>query len=389
MDLPNFNQMRYVRFVSHNGNSSAPDGAPSASNFNVVMDSDIQMVGEITAFSLDNITFPNVFPNVTDGNNLFYVRFELPDADGWRMTETTLTYTLQGGEPITTTLFFHYPIPPFNTVAQIALLNSDPLLPTFFHWFVGPYGEIILRSDIPVLLDPATFQVMFGFSDDMIQGYQTEWIGYPFQGGVFTPIVIPPGYYNNTQLAATLQAELIAATAGPFTVTVETIGANNYFFIQNLTETFYLVPLSQRGTGGIGVSELPNYRQLLFQMGYQPVGLPTTPYNAVVASLNPALQGEQIVYLHSQILSSSRKSYPGEGNPDSVIAAIPVNAPYGGIVIYSPNQWGDPGFVLERGITPRQFDFSLKNQYNENLDIGWNQTLSLFFRMFFDWRVPQ
>jgi hypothetical protein len=122
-------------------------------------------------------------------------------------------------------------------------------------------------------------------------------------------------------------------------------------------------------------------------MGFQ--NLPVTPYDSITADLNPALQGEQVAYLHSQILSAGRKSYSGEGAPDSVIAVIPITVPYGSIMSYNPNRWSDPGFVLERGITPRQFDFTLKNQYDELLDIGWNQTMTLFFRMFFDWRQPQ
>lgn len=388
MDLKNFRQMRYLRIVSHNGNSSAPDGQPSASNFNVVIGDDIARVGELTAFALDNITFPNLFPNITQGNNIITYRTTPPNGDDYHFPVSSLNYYTQDGQLVDITI--EPSLGPFNTVDQMAYVSVQPGIQGVFDITVDPYGAIIMKSLIgPVKLNGPSdnWTFAFGFPPEQLGGYQTTWIGYPleatnppFNQPVFFQIQVPVGFYDQDSLVGVL-ADLLHVNDPLFNVSIMTQGTNSYFDISNPVTQFELVPM-YKPSDLSGIE--PNYRQLVYQLGFQ--NLPSDLYNTIIALLNPALQGEQIVYLHSIIMSSSRKSYSGEGAPDSVIAAIPVNAPYGAIVVYSLNQWADPAFVYERGIAPREFDFTLRNQYNENLDIGWNQTLTLFFRMFFDWR---
>lgn len=392
MDLKNFKQMRYLRVVSHNGNSSAPDNVPSASNFNVVLGDDMSRVGELTAYSLDGITFPNLFPNIrsVDFNNEMLLRLVDIYNDTYTTSIDHVVYQPKGGQEVTV------PVPggaPAGTTVFLPWFQALPGISGVFDITWDPYGAVIMRSligpvNLGLYMGSDTWNTTFGFDPSQTGGYNTLWIGYPADNSSddwpFKTITIPQGFYDQEQLVALIQPQLDALLplGSNFLIDIVSNGADSFFRIDRAGEGFMLVPRSRPGEM---VNIEPNYRQLVYQMGFQNFPIVATDTNT--ATLNPALQGEQIAYLHSNILSSSRKSYSGEGGADSVIAAININVPYGALVEAHPNQWADPGFVFERGISARQFDFTLRNQYNENLDIGWNQTMTLFFRMFFDYRV--
>jgi len=381
MDLDSFQQLRFFRVVSHNGNSGSLKGKPSASNFTVALGDDISRVGEVAGFSLENITFPNVFPNISDTNrnNEFYMRLDLPNADSLQIfngdffhysTPDGITHTLvYGGLHTTNTI---------DTVAALNLVFADVLV-----FSTDPNGAVFIQSLIgPVLLDDNFFSLALNIPADELASFGTAWVGYPVGigypfGDIFYTLIIPKGFYNQNQIATMLEGQLNAVVGdGSFVVSIVTVGADQLMQVTNAIHPFIL------STRAPAPGKPVNYRQLGYQLGFQnlPMGVLS---NTVTANLNPSLQGEQVVYLFSSMFSAGKKSFSGEGPQDDMIATIPIMAGYGEINEYTLNQWGPPAMAFERGVIPRVLDFSLKNQFDEYLDIGWNQTLSISFRLFF------
>ena len=101
--------------------------------------------------------------------------------------------------------------------------------------------------------------------------------------------------------------------------------------------------------------------------------------------MNPSLQGEQAVYLHSQQLCGQLRSFSGEGAPDFFVAAIPITVPYGGTQI-ATQLTATPNFpmvVFPSGWTPSVVDFQLRNIYNDVLDLPDNAQFWAVVRLWY------
>lgn len=369
-----YSDVRFFRVVSHNGNSNSIKGPAGASNFNVVLGDEMAKVGNVVACSLENITFPNVFPNISPTNhgNDMIVRFTSPSSDGFTLTLGDV-YTFTTSDGIEHTYTVDEPFPGVNsTVDWVELLNEYFELEPYMSFTTDVFGAIYITSKTgPLSFTSSNWRTVFGVRTSGLSAYAT----YP--PSVCHVITLPVGFYDQDQIATMLQTGLNAASGGGFTVTVVAIGYDKRFQIDSVDTPFCLVPVASPSGSPV------NYRQLVYQLGFQHLPPASALYLTIQALLNPSLQGEQVVYLHSVFLSSSSKSFSGEGPQDSVIATIPVWAGYGELVEYSLNQWSTPAIFYVSPITPREFDFTLRNQYNEILDIGWNQTLSVTLRLFF------
>ncbi len=378
MDVNEFKEMRWFRVVSHNGNSASLTGVPSASNFTVVVFDDMSKVGDIGAFSLENVTFPNLFPNISsrNGNNRFYVRFSLPISDGLTLVPGEV-YTFSASDHIGRAVAIAGPYFGNDTVGWVEWFNSQPEVSQFLSFRADEYGGIFISSvnGLPVILTSYTWSTTLGVEYSQIGAPFTSIVAYP--PSVVFPVSVPAGFYDQDQIATMLTVSLnaIPGETGGFLVSVAPVGYNKLFRVSNSDHDFMMFPSAATGT------ESTNYRQLAYQMGF--LEFPSSLYPSIQAPLNPSLQGEQVVYLHSSAFASAKKSFPGEGPPDSLIATIPIWGGYGDVIGYSLNQWASPAMVYTSPVTPRQFDFTLRNQYNEDLDIGWNQSLTMTFRVFF------
>lgn len=377
MNIASFKETRLFRVVSHNGNSSSLNGPPSASNFNVVIGGDMSKLGEVAAFSLESISFPNLFPNVVsvDGNNELLFRQDTPDVDSLELfVGDSFTFQFPSSEVVTIS-----PAPVTTTNACVASMAAASV--PYMNVTSNAFGAVFFESLVgPLLLTDPAWNRTWGIPLSQTGVQRTSWAGYPAGVGYigtspFFTLTIPQGFYNQDQLATMIQNTLQANLDPNFIVTVQTIGQDNVLQIQDLFNPFMLSPREPP------MGDPINYRQLPYQLGFSV--FPDTPQNIIRALNNPALQGEQVVYLFSNALSSQKKAYSGEGPQDDMIATIPMFAGYGEINEVILNSWADPAIVYERGYPPRFFDFSLRNQYNELLDIGWNQTLSMSFRLFF------
>lgn len=371
MDIGSFREVRFFRVASHNGNSSAFQGVQSASNFTVVIPDEFGRVGQLAAFSVENVTFPNLFPNVTSQHNEILVRHLPTNADGFTAVLQQFLY-----------------LRPNGTQEQLDVVNA-PFVDSSVDWVpilnfdfggditvtIDAFGAFTFTSNVgPINLIGANWTTVFGIPPSQLDRFATTWIGYPY---VIDSIVIPVGFYDQLQLAVVIEGLLNALpwSLGGFDVSIVPMGQNNFYVITNNLVNFTLI-VRQALPGAF-----TDYRQLLYQMGFQV--FPSSLYSTLQAILNPTLQGEQVVYLHSSAVASAKKAFSGEGLPDSLVATIPMWGGYGDVVMYSLNQWESPAITYERTVTPNEFDFSLKNIYDEFLDIGFNQNMTVTFRFFF------
>jgi len=377
MDLPQFKEVRFFRIASHNGNSSAEQGEPSASNFNVVIADDMARVGNLAAFSVENVTFPNLFPNIVVGRHTLLIRNTLPDADGFDATiegiPSDYSIVLSNNQMITFPLTDNPLV--MSTADWIPILNAN--FAPYLEVSMDAFGALFFISLVgPIRLTTVNWVNVFGVASNQLNTSRTSFVAYPYvidRVGLF-----PTGFYSLPDVTSMLTTELnlLPWSGGDFTVDTVFTGLSERLRISNPTVPFMISHYAPAPSDGI------DYRQLSYQLGFQT--LDTVLSTSVEAELNPSLQGEQVVYLHSNAFASAKKAFSGEGAPDSLIATIPVFwAGYGDVVAYSLNQWESPVISYDREVSPKQFDFCLKNIHNDILDIGWNQNMTITFRLFF------
>ncbi len=96
----------------------------------------------------------------------------------------------------------------------------------------------------------------------------------------------------------------------------------------------------------------------------------------------PNLTGETVVYVESAALSQQFKSFSGEGQPDYTIATCPITVGYGERQVVKFNQYQGPlTAYIDKELRVVFIDVSLKNIYNEPLDIGYNQQMFMSVKL--------
>ena len=367
-----FHQTRWFKVASHNATDAVEQGVVSASNYTVILGDDLPRVGELAGISLEQISFVNNFPNVTAPNNEILFRTSVPATDTWAPPLTVLSFSFGGDSGSVT-----YPGTAVGTPAVVAELNSLFPLPVFSY---DGYGAIILNPPVTVTLDSASWSTTFGVSADQLGKEARYFLLYPLSiyGGMFFQVLVPPGlFYNQNQLGIIVTDAMTSLVGGVFTIN-PVVGAPDQRYLFRVVSG---PPVMFVVRGDLPFQHT-DYRQLLYQMGLSD-NYPTVLYTVLQFDLNPALQGEQVIYLWSNLLAANNRSFDGEGAPGSLIATIPVNVIYGGVVNYTLNQYAAPSLVFQHPVPKRQFDFTLKNIYDELLDIGWNQNLTVTLRLWF------
>jgi len=208
-------------------------------------------------------------------------------------------------------------------------------------------------------------------------------------GGAWVKIEVPPGFYSMVDLAAALEGLFLLRLANitPLKVDIFSRGQMQLFRIWH-NAAAPAVPLSISVASPLTAeAEVAfDYRDLLYLMGYTTADQNKLGFvSGCYSSVNPSLQGEQAVYLHSQQLCGQLRSFSGEGAPDFFVAAIPITVPYGGTQI-ATQLTATPNFpmvVFPSGWTPSVVDFQLRNIYNDVLDLPDNAQFWAVVRLWY------
>lgn len=204
--------------------------------------------------------------------------------------------------------------------------------------------------------------------------------------GVGTPtfyqnIVVPIGYYNATELAALIQAQVIAdVPALPNFVCVFDIPSLR--FMMESGDPFLTISISPE----IINNAFSNRQEgtLAWNMGFQlpyPAGINITAQN--IPNLNV-----QNAYIYSVRLAS-QKAYRSNANDNSVMTnfliSIPLGTtPYGGTANYVStglNERGTVYYNVEQLLD--SIDILLLNEYGNQLELPPNASVSLEFMIYY------
>ena len=380
MDPKLYDRTRLIRIASHQADSATYAGPWTNSNFQVSLQNELQGVGGISAFSIESVGFPNVFPNIRDGYNTFLFRVTAPDADNinvslqnysiaWTDNATGQTHSF-GLMSNRTTL---QTVGDWNLVAT-TIFPTMPLLSS------NAAGVLTFTMRVPITFVGDTWTKILGIPSSQIASRDGTVHGYP-QGNqsVWQRIDIPSGFYDDEQLAAALQAAINAT--GLATVTVDFLTPkyiNRKFRITSnvpISLTTILAPLDRT---------IYDNRDFLYHLGFSNKNQDLAPASVIVAEYLPNLSGETVVYLHSQQIAQQVKGYSGEGQPDYCICSIPINVGFGEMQHAFFNQYQGPQTVYNGDMTPTVFDITFKNVFGDFLDVGDNQqcylTLKVWYR---------
>lgn len=197
----------------------------------------------------------------------------------------------------------------------------------------------------------------------------------------YQDIVIPIGYYNATELAAAIQAQVIAVVpALPDFVCVFDIPTLR--FIMESGDPTYTISISP----AIFNNAFSNRQEgtLAWNMGFSqpyPAGLSITAQN--IPNLNV-----QNVYIYSVRLAN-QKAYRSNANNNSVLTnfliSIPMGTiPYGGTVNYvstGSNERGTVCYNVEQQLDT--IDLLLSNEFGNQLELPPNASVSFEFILYY------
>jgi hypothetical protein len=242
----------------------------------------------------------------------------------------------------------------------------------------------ILRLTFPIAsnLTSSTWNTIVGIDPQESRIQKASFNGYPtrtnlFNRAPFTVISITPGFYSSDELAAALQTQL-DRTFPPLTWSVFQNDDGRFSISPTAISRFSLV---QPMFAGVGFNL--NVRGLLHTMGFNVFQTEIMGFEPNVASTEPNLFGETIVYLHSQAIAQQVKAYSGQGEPDYMVATLPITVPHGGFQVWNFNQYQSPITRYDKGWSGTVVDMTLKNIYGDTLDIGPNQHMYVTLRLWY------
>jgi len=118
-------------------------------------------------------------------------------------------------------------------------------------------------------------------------------------------------------------------------------------------------------------------------MGFNILDTEIMGFEPDVGEAPPNLFGETLVYLYSQAIAQQVKAYSGQGEPDYMVATLPITVPYGGFQVWNFNQYQSPTTRYDKGWSSTIVDITLKNIYGETLDIGPNQHMYVTLKLWY------
>ena len=186
--------------------------------------------------------------------------------------------------------------------------------------------------------------------------------------GLFTSN-LPDGFYNITQLLTALKNDIDPQLGGggAITFSVDPVFNTVSYTVTVDTIKFYTVaedPLSTMApTLGNTASQIIS--------------------NAGLFADIPALQGEQMVFLHSRTLNAS-KTRISQGQGVSSFASIPVRVDFKSVIQYESFGSTVDRLTLSRTTDLGTVDISLRAQDGRILDLGENHELIVVLKVFYE-----
>lgn len=398
---------RLLSIASHNASESRHEQA-SRSRFSISLQNDLQNVGSVTGVSIDTIGFPNTFPNIREPSNTFLFRHTAPafDTTRWdggigRLEYQGVVYdcTFAGrpglGIPDPNVLPFWENTEQFATYIK-AIINADTPPALEVEVLVDPtYGVIelvfnepvkLLATNAEVVAQSDYWEAVVGIPRSQLLFERTVFVGTPINSGGIEEISIPEGYWNSDQLAAYIGEQMTDKIPAGLEAILEPIAPWDQRFQLRLVDGddlgrgLLLFPPEYLGGRSSGIRNL-HIPSLLHLMGFL---LPPDSYNELTQADDlPRLNGEQLVYLHSDSLMGDSLSFDGEGAPDQTVCAIPVTAPFLEMNVYSPTPREQPLVLFNEPRQLREVDIELRDIYGRPLELGGAQQMYVQARLWF------
>jgi hypothetical protein len=370
--------VRLLKVASHNAAGGQWQGVESTSNFKVKLGYELQKLGSVAAVSVDSVMFPNLFDNVSAPNSTLLAR-----------TYQDLTTDLVGTGIAAQDFSVFWINGDYNNALIAASTNTSQVVFNFNNNYipnnlalrmsVSPTGVLQLSSEIPFILTSSNW-ALYGFQTSSDTVYNNVYYGYPVNPAwnAFREVTVPDGFYDNFQLGNAVTALLDTAfsTPGAWSINPLLGAMDQRYLLQNSVAPFIITPIIPPS----GIHD--DQRYLWFQMGF--VNYSTAYASSLQADVNPELFGLNVVYLYTNMLTSSEKAFSGEGLPDPTISTIPITVEYGFLQTEVLNQWNGPFYRFASGVTPQDIDVSLRNVYGEILALPPNQQMVVTFKLWFE-----
>ena len=221
--------------------------------------------------------------------------------------------------------------------SKLITISTDDVIPTGDGSYSVNVGKLSTETIRAISLRTATLRNIF--YNVVSLGTRKNNVFYFLLDGVEHVITIPAGFYSITELLAAISVQLINILAGSGIVPLPTLDELKYNSIPNKVEI--IINGNGSATDFELSGEVAGTQSINYLLGnWDNVSLDTltpTPYQ-FLNQVN--LAGLDNVQLISQDLASSNgfNSNSGEkfpnGRTTDLVAVIPLNAPFGGLVTY-------------------------------------------------------
>ena len=377
MNPESYKCTRLLKITSHNATGGAFIGDESPSNYQVQLKDEIQKEGSIDGMSVDQVTFPNLFPNVDEPFNEALVRVTDPLLDGWAVAAQTFSIRMQDGS-----LYSLVMPASVGTVVVVAQLNlAAAALPVEVRpvFTYDATGVLVMTCRALTQLNSPNWFSALGFASSPTTPFNLIYYGYPLDITAFSIVTVPPAFYTNDQLGDLITDGIEAIYAyppGSVTINPAVGDVDQRYVLVNSLNPMVITPRR------FPSNTHDDRRDLWYKMGFFVFPVDYT-MSTIRATDDPNLFGETEVYLYSNALAGANKAFHGQGVPDSIIHTIQIDEPYGFLVTNEAGQWNGPMTRYVSPVIPRIVDLSLRNIYNEILRLPNNQQLTVTFRLWY------
>ena len=239
---------------------------------------------------------------------------------------------------------------------RIVRINSDTRTSGTPTNFTIQFNDNDLQNVSYYTVKSATFPNLFPNVDGRNDTNQFTWFSTA-QGGNFT-VTVPVAQYTELELRNTLATLMTAAMAGLPGAPVITIDlVDGKFQFTSSIDTIQLLSVASGNLMGdiTGITE------------------DSVVGNQVSAAHPPALQGEQMVFIHSRQLNNSR-AVLGNGRNVSSFCEVPITVPYGAIQTYVMME-DDSNVIFSGSINQASLNIRVRSPDGTLLELPPNQRL--------------